>query len=212
MKKYLGIIGLFLLTFTSFSQTVCDSLVFVSLEKSISEDSTYEVRVYNESSELFSYPQFIILSEEGDTLGVETINYFGIGWQPGQVHKVKMIDDVNVLIEGQLHLIAGVNFPNETVCTYPIQQNQILSIDKENLFLVAIYPNPSKEYLNVRLEGVFSGEVRLFNDQGVEVMKKTIFSESNIKFEWDDYFEKGVYILKLENTQGAKLESKFVIE
>lgn len=58
----------------------CDSLEIVSVQWHAFTDTAIVVHVINENgNEIFDYPNFILFDGNGDTLAVETVNFFGIG-------------------------------------------------------------------------------------------------------------------------------------
>ena len=59
----------------------CDPLVIASVQWSAFDDTSLVVHVFNPTSELFDYPGFILLADNGDTLAKETVDFFGI---PGE--------------------------------------------------------------------------------------------------------------------------------
>lgn len=63
----------------------CDSLDIQSVQWAPFDPGALEVLVSNGSSELFNYPAFVLLDDQGDTLAVEQTNYFGIG-AGAQIH------------------------------------------------------------------------------------------------------------------------------
>lgn len=65
--------------------TACDSLDVLGVQWSPFDTDLIEVMVSNGSSDLFSYPAFVLLDDQGDTLAVEQPNFFGIGGGP-QIH------------------------------------------------------------------------------------------------------------------------------
>ncbi|HNA33003.1 MAG TPA: hypothetical protein PL106_07760, partial [Flavobacteriales bacterium] len=62
--------------------TDCDSLSFLGVRWGVFSDSTIVLTVANASTDLFDYPGFVLLDEEGDTIASETVSYFGIGSGP----------------------------------------------------------------------------------------------------------------------------------
>ncbi|MBL8009516.1 MAG: hypothetical protein JNJ64_02825 [Flavobacteriales bacterium] len=63
----------------------CDSLDVISVHWAPFDPGTVEVMVSNGSSELFDYPAFVLLDDQGDTLAMEQPVFFGIGGGP-QIH------------------------------------------------------------------------------------------------------------------------------
>lgn len=58
----------------------CDNLGIVSVQWHAFTDTAIVVRVTNSNpNEIFDYPNFILFDTNGDTLAVETVNFFGIG-------------------------------------------------------------------------------------------------------------------------------------
>ena len=71
--------------------TACDSLQIASVRWQAFTDTVIVVHVFNNSSTLFDYPNFVLFDENGDTLAVETVNFFGIAnesYHILQVHQV----------------------------------------------------------------------------------------------------------------------------
>ncbi|MBK8498195.1 MAG: hypothetical protein IPL52_05130 [Flavobacteriales bacterium] len=56
----------------------CDSVQIESVRLHAFSDTAIVVHVLNNSSQLFDYPNFVLFDEDGDTLAVETVNFFGI--------------------------------------------------------------------------------------------------------------------------------------
>lgn len=59
--------------------TACDSIQLLHAGRDPFNDSTLLVHVLNPSSVLFDYPGFLLLDANGDTLGMETVELFGLG-------------------------------------------------------------------------------------------------------------------------------------
>lgn len=62
------------------AQSVCDSLQIIAINHAPFTDTAMQVTVLNQSTELFGYPRFSLVNEQGDTLAQESVNFFGIGW------------------------------------------------------------------------------------------------------------------------------------
>lgn len=70
-------------SFTVSNGDPCAVLDLVSVQWQAFGDTAVMVHVLNNSSSLFSYPNFILFNAQGDTLAKETVNLFGIaneGW------------------------------------------------------------------------------------------------------------------------------------
>lgn len=100
--------------------TDCDSLSFLGVRWGVFSDSTIVLTVANASTDLFDYPGFVLLDEEGDTIASETVSYFGIGSGP-QDHILTRHPGVlseGSTVSGQLHLWSG--FYTEQECMWPV--------------------------------------------------------------------------------------------
>ncbi|MFZ1687840.1 MAG: hypothetical protein WAU70_10485 [Flavobacteriales bacterium] len=98
----------------------CDSLVIYSILYGAFNDSTIEVVVSNPSSVLFDYPGFILFDGNGDTLAIETVDYFGIGTGP-QVHTLVIHPDATFpagVFTGTLEL--WTSFTTDLACNFPV--------------------------------------------------------------------------------------------
>ncbi|MCF8278292.1 MAG: T9SS type A sorting domain-containing protein [Flavobacteriales bacterium] len=123
MKHLLTFFLFLVFSFSASSQTVCDSLDFISIKYSPFTDSVIVVHVENNNSnEIFDYPGFVIIDDNGDTLAKETVNYFGIGSE--SVHLLEVSNGVHDPLDnfsGQLELFTG--FYDTQVCTWPLDQS-----------------------------------------------------------------------------------------
>jgi len=79
-KSNFSIFSLFT-TFNSVSQTASDSLIIDCCNYDLIGNHAIPLAVSNTNvSEIFDYPGFILVADNGDTSARETVNYFGIGW------------------------------------------------------------------------------------------------------------------------------------
>jgi hypothetical protein len=82
-------------------------------------DTALIVHVYNLSTELFDYPGFVLLDANGDTLAMETVNFFGIGLD--SYHTLRIHPDATIPVGSSmlsLHLWTG--FYSEQACTWDL--------------------------------------------------------------------------------------------
>ncbi|QQR86824.1 MAG: T9SS type A sorting domain-containing protein [Flavobacteriales bacterium] len=101
----------------------CDSLFIMELQYGAFDDSTVNVTVENYSSALFDYPGFILLDDNGDTIAIETVNYFGIGVGP-QLHTLSVQPGAMLptgTVIGTLQLWTG--FYTAEACAFPVDQS-----------------------------------------------------------------------------------------
>ena len=100
--------------------TDCDSLDIIGARWGVLSSEQMVLAVANGSSDLFDYPGFVLLSDEGDTLAKESVNYFGIGTEP-QEHFLGVMPGAVIegnTVTGQLHLWSG--FYGEHECEWPV--------------------------------------------------------------------------------------------
>ncbi len=98
----------------------CDSLDIPLVRWSPFDEGLIEVTAANWSSDLFGYPGFVLLDGQGDTLGQELVNYFGIGTDP-QVHTLIVPPGAAVPAGpflGTLHL--WTSFYSDAACTFTL--------------------------------------------------------------------------------------------
>lgn len=94
----------------------CDSLVIESVQWQAFSDTALVVHVFNPTSELFDYPNFILYDAQGDTIANETVNFFGIAgesWHTLALHGGATIPEGP--FQGTLELYTG--FGVELACT-----------------------------------------------------------------------------------------------
>ncbi|MBL7964688.1 MAG: T9SS type A sorting domain-containing protein [Flavobacteriales bacterium] len=99
--------------------SACDSLIVHSLTWSAFSGDHVELHVANASTTLFDYPGFVLLDPNGDTLAVETVNYFGIAtdsWHALTWHPSAAIP--TGAFTGSLHLWTG--FYDTFACSWPV--------------------------------------------------------------------------------------------
>lgn len=111
----------------------CEALNIVTLHWATFNDSTIVLKVTN-SDIGFDYPGFVLLDTNGDTLAVETVDFFAIGtesWHTLQVHPDAEIPTGTFPVH--LHLWTG--FFQELACTWELDID-LCSLDD----CVSIYP------------------------------------------------------------------------
>lgn len=134
MKHILPVL-FFLFPALTNAQTVCDSLDFVSIGYSPFTDSLIIVQVENHNSmEIFDYPGFVLIDNNGDTLAKESVFYFGIGQQ--SVHTLEVRPGVLDPLEnfsGNLELFTG--FFSEQACSWSLDQSFCPQTECDSLIL-----------------------------------------------------------------------------
>jgi hypothetical protein len=95
----------------------CDQLELVSVQWQAFGDSALVVHVLNGSQEIFSYPNFILFNAQGDTLAMETVQFFGIAGESW--HMLRIVEGVGlpgVPFVGRLEL--WTLFTTELACIW----------------------------------------------------------------------------------------------
>ncbi len=136
-------------TFTySQNHPACDSLVIDCCEIYAEDDNFLTLYASNNNlaNELFGYPSFILINDEGDTIAQEVVNYFGIGGGP-QEHLLTLQEPFVLPFSGTLELYVG--FMDSLYCTFPITINDGtnssgLTLSQETIH---IYPNPANDLI-----------------------------------------------------------------
>lgn len=102
------------------AQGPCDSLTIDQVSYTAFDDSLLQVVVTNTSSNIFSYPGFVLLDMNGDTIARETVNFFGIGGQSVHLLSIHPMADMQgpFPIAGTLHLWTG--FYQNFECAFPV--------------------------------------------------------------------------------------------
>ncbi len=120
---------------TATCQEVCDSLDVVSVQYSPFTDTLIVVSVENNNlNEIFDYPGFVLITDNGDTLAKETVNYFGIGQQ--SMHYLSVRPGVVAPLEefnGVLQLHTG--FYAELACEWQLDRSFCTATDCDSIYL-----------------------------------------------------------------------------
>ena len=97
----------------------CEGLDIDFVQWTAFSDTAITVHVYNAGPEIFGYPGFVLLDEDGDTLATETVNFFGIADE--SYHTLRIHPDADIPVGGSvvsLHLWTG--FFSEQVCSWDL--------------------------------------------------------------------------------------------
>lgn len=155
------------------AQTNCDSLEINCCNFQLLSNDTISLQVQNSAlQEIFDYPGFLILAENGDTIAKETVNFFGIGFG-WQTHYLAVQNLISVPFSGTLQL-HGL-FYDTMYCEFPLMISS-LSLD-EQTSEISVHPNPAVNQLTI--DGVTSSNYAIFNLSG-EKVKSGIFQNSTI--------------------------------
>lgn len=134
----------------------------------------------NISEELYSYPGFILLNENGDTIAVETVNYFGIG-EGGQPHYLEIVNSFELPFYGTLELYS--NFYDSLHCVFPMAiEDGSTNVDEQfsQQEVVQIYPNPFVESIYIDLTQLSQATncyIKVFQEDGKMAFSQELESD-----------------------------------
>lgn len=105
-----------------FSQSPCDLVYIDDIRYDAFHDSFLVVQVANQSGDIFSYPGFILYQPNGDTLAVETVNFFGIGGTHAAHLRIRPgASASNEINDGVLELWTG--FYDSLACVFSVSES-----------------------------------------------------------------------------------------
>ncbi|MCF8257204.1 MAG: T9SS type A sorting domain-containing protein [Flavobacteriales bacterium] len=136
--RNLLLLPLLLSVATAVAQDPCDDLDILSVRYSPFTDTVIIVEVANNGEEIFSYPGFVLINSDGDTLALETVNYFGIGQQ--SVHHLTVRPGIAAptdVFQGVLELYS--DFFNMQECSWAM--DSVLCVTEECEGLVIGFEN-----------------------------------------------------------------------
>jgi len=179
----------------------CDSVQISSIELSLNSP-TVEMWVKNTNLDYIAYPGFIMFDYNGDTLAQESIFYFGIG-SNYQVHHLDILNPINLPLSGNLELHSW--FYDSLVCTFPYTMDSALKLDFSLINKIKIFPNPTKENINISLHN-FNGKIQT---EVYDLIGNRLQTTNETTISLRDY-ARGIYILKL--SYGDRVEEVKVIK
>lgn len=183
------------------SNNYCDSIIIHSCQPNATGEQI-EVIVSNYSTNIMSYPGFVILSENGDTIALEEVNYFGIGFN--QLHILNVINPPNLPMNITLEL--HTLFYDSLECSWNLTLglNELAQPLFEHLH---ISPNPAKEWIEIKnLHDLHPLDIKIYNAFG-----KAIEFYRDGQFIDVSKFPKGMYYLELIEGNMIK-KSKFIVK
>ena len=121
MKRILlGLLAL--LPISTFAQDPCAGVTITSVRYHPFTDTAIVVQLVNSGPGLFSYPGFVLINDNGDTLAVEEVNFFGIGQESMHILPVNpSIADPLDIFTGDLEL--HTNFYDTLACSWPLNES-----------------------------------------------------------------------------------------
>lgn len=141
-----------------------------------------------------------------DTLAVETVNYYGIGWD--QIHSLNIIHPFDLPFEGILELHTG--FYENQVCTFPltIADTITTSIREVNYRKFEVYPNPTDNELIISHEDIGTINRLQISDLQGQIMYKSNNPVSNTIDV--SVLNSGIYIIHIIEKNGHCHQIKFI--
>jgi len=140
LKYFLPLI---FLPFMAMSQAnYCDSLMIDCCTYNTITNNDVSIEFSNYSSNIFTYPGFILFDLNNDSIAIETVNYYDIGVYP-QSHTMEFIAPFSLPFEGYLEL--HTNFYNFFACSFPISipDTNLTTTTKNSESKFQVYPNPA---------------------------------------------------------------------
>lgn len=206
------ILLLLLSTLNLQAQTACDS-VTIDCCTFISND-TLIIQVSNHSTTvLFDYPGFMLVDSLGDTLAIETVNYFGISTGP-QAHTLIISGNLQLPFSGFFELYTG--FYDSLHCTFPITISDTILSTKtfQQKMPFSVYPNPTQTHATIDFGADFEAQgcqLFLYDQLGRLLMQKPV-QNTSIQLDLSN-LPKGLYILSVwDENGGVKGQQKLLRE
>ena len=179
----------------------CDSIFIHSVIPNATGEQI-EVMASNHSLDIMSYPGFILFNENGDTIAVEDVNYFGIGWNE-QLHILNIINQPTLPMTGLLEL--HTHFYDSLRCSWSwtLGPAKLTEQQEES---IQIAPNPAHDWIEIQhLTDNISLEINIYNAYG-EQMKSNL-SGKRIDI---SSFPNGIYHLEYKTSNSLK-RIKFIV-
>jgi hypothetical protein len=119
-KLLLALLPVFLCASRTMAQPPCEGLSIVSVTYAPFTDTVIHVVLNNTGGDFVSYPSFLLLDAENDTLAQESVNFFGVGMGLN-THRVDIRPDVELPpapFPGRLELWTGLG--DSIVCAWEL--------------------------------------------------------------------------------------------
>jgi len=181
--------------------SVCDSVSVNCCSFNSNLQNSISLEVSNSSSNIFSYPGFILFNEELDTIAIETVNYYGIGLYP-QSHILEKVAPMNLPFYGSVELHSG--FYSNYECTFPIiiEDSIQTGIPNQSLDDISVYPNPADDILYIDLKNAFMENTHLvfITDISGKIKFQKSTSSSKFSIRSSEIGNPGMYFVKIYDT------------
>jgi hypothetical protein len=208
MKIKMLLFSALFLPFYGFTQNLpeCDSVFIDCCSFNTVTSNTVTIEVSNYSSNIFSYPGFILFTTNMDTIAIETVNYFGIGWN--QIHSLNIIHPFDLPFEGILELHTG--FYENQVCTFPVSiaDTILTSIYHIGFRNIEVFPNPAKDKLIIKHHNPNKINTIYINDLKGRIMIE-IEEPASTTINLNE-LNPGFYFITIKKNNGSIFHSKFI--
>ncbi len=115
------------------------------------------------------------------------------------------IQDLIPLVEGQVTIennASGCNTDLEILDNCPAENLEASLV---------LFPNPSSEQMQLRLENVKAGSLKIYNDQGQVIYQEDFSGELRKNFEVASW-QSGLYLLRVSTREGQEIQERIMVE
>ena len=143
------------LTLTAQDATDCEKLA-IEIHGLVDSENSNQIFIESSntlySGNLYHYPGFLLLNEEGDTIAQENVTYYGIG-TGFYTHLLEIKDKMSFPFNGRLELF-GSNY-QKLFCSFPIELEELDYVSLKDIKneKIKIVPTINEDYLILDLGG-----------------------------------------------------------
>jgi len=174
--------------------------------------NTITLHASNQSTNIFSYPGFILFDNDMDTVAIETVNYYGIGnyFQP---HSLNIVSPFTLPFDGYLEL--HTLFYGSYECSFPLSIADTTTVgipDNAEMTTLSIYPNPASDIVSIDV-GEYNNnqlfELRILNQLGQGIYSGPA-NQSTIQVQVGE-FKPGFYSVMMTDKNDQIIATKKLI-
>ncbi len=111
------------------------------------------------------------------------------------------------ILEGEVYIINGTSYNQYVSEIYKFDLNSLLSINEYNNLNIRVYPNPTTDYLNIKISGSTSFNVNIYDLNG-----KLLKSEKNNTSIKIQELTNGLYVLEIVDFENDNIIIKKIIK
>ena len=188
------------------TENECDSVSIECCSFNSLSPNSISLQASNASSNIFPYPGFILLDQNGDTVAKETVNTYGIG-PDFQEHVMALVGNLPLPFIGTLELHTG--FYSTFACSFPISIADTVStgIYEPTTTRVILFPNPANTHCRVELSESFASPTNFLVVQNLA--SEQVYSEqiagSGVEIPTSQLGLAGIYFVLIYDKQGKLL-------